>query len=142
MSPLTNELFVADTANHRVLVLPQPTTTFSPATRVLGQDQFSYMSPNLIEGREFQFTSADQNGLHVDGGLVIDQNANPPHLYVADTYNNRILGFNDVRTIRPGARADLVIGQPDMFRSVCNYNPNSQATSLTPTPAVCASRSD
>ncbi len=128
-----NELFVADSANHRVLVMPQPTTTFSPANRVFGQDQFNYMSPNLIEGREFQFTTADQSGAHVDGGLVIDQNSNPPHLYVADTYNNRILGFNDARTIRPGAKADLVIGQPDMFRSVCNYNPTSAATSATPT---------
>jgi uncharacterized protein (TIGR03437 family) len=130
----TNELFIADSANHRVLVLPAPSTGFSAATRVFGQDQFNFMSPNLLEGREFQFTTQDSNGaLHVDGGIAIDQTSNPPHLYVADTYNNRILGFFDARLIKPGAKADIVIGQPDFNRSVCNYNPNSAATSVTPT---------
>jgi uncharacterized protein (TIGR03437 family) len=132
LSP-NNELFVADSSNHRILVMPVPVTSFSAATRVLGQDQFNLMSPNLVEGREFQFTFSDQNGLHADGGVVIDQTSNPPHLYVADTYNNRILGFDDARIIKPGAKADLVIGQPDFTRTVCNYNPNSAATSLAPT---------
>jgi sugar lactone lactonase YvrE len=128
-----NELFISDTANHRVLVMPMPTTSFSAATRVLGQDQFNFMSPNLVEGREFQFTFADQSGRHADGGIVVDQNSNPPHLYVADTYNNRILGFNDARSIKPGAQADLVIGQPDFRRTVCNYNPNTALASTNPT---------
>jgi uncharacterized protein (TIGR03437 family) len=128
-----NELFVADTNNHRVLALPTPTTSFSAATKVFGQDQFNHMSANLIEGREFQFTSSDSSGNHADGGIVIDQNSNPPHLYVADTYNNRILGFNDARAVKPGVQADLVIGQPDFKRSVCNYNPNSVAASQVPT---------
>src|SRR5581483_10636547 len=127
------ELLLSDTGNHRVLVLPAPVTSFSPATRVLGQDQFNFMSPNLIEGCEFQFTFTDSNGNHGDSGIVIDQNSNPPHLYVADTYNNRILGFNDARSIKVGAQADLVLGQPDFKRSVCNYNPNSAAASQAPT---------
>src|SRR5262249_9374159 len=102
-----NELFVADSGNHPLLVMPMPGTSLGAATKVLGQDQFNFMSPNLVEGREFQFSSVDTNGTHVDGGIVIDQTSDPPHLYVADTYNNRILGFNDARTIKPGAKADL-----------------------------------
>ena len=53
-------------------------------------------------------------GSQVDAGVAIDQKSDPPHLYVADTYNNRILGFKDFRTVRPGTRADVVFGQPDM----------------------------
>ena len=119
------ELFVADALNHRVLVMPQQGTAFGPATRVIGQDQFNYNSVNLIEGREFQFAVPLGNGTAVaDTAMVIDQTSNPPHLYVADTYNNRILGFNDARAVRPGATADLVLGQPDMFHAECNYPRN------------------
>jgi uncharacterized protein (TIGR03437 family) len=126
------ELFLADSGNHRVLVIPLPLTNASSARAVFGQDQFNYMTVNLVEGREFQFTLPVSGGTLADGDVVIDTNSNPPHLYVADTYNNRILGFADARTVKPGAKADLVIGQPDMNRTVCNYNPNSRVTSTSP----------
>jgi len=51
------DLFVADSGNHRVLDLPLQNGTFGAATRVLGQDRFDMMAPNLIEGREFNFTN-------------------------------------------------------------------------------------
>jgi uncharacterized protein (TIGR03437 family) len=118
------ELFVADSQNNRVLVFPQKssadTTAFGPAVRVLGQDDFPFMSPNLIEGREFRFVDQTERGILSDAGIVIDAHSTPPRLYVADTYNNRILGFRDARKARPGVPADLVIGQPDMFRALCN----------------------
>jgi uncharacterized protein (TIGR03437 family) len=57
---------------------------------------------------------------------------------VADTFNNRVLGFRDARKMRPGDRADLVIGQPDMFRAVCNY-PNGDVTKPTRS-SLCFSR--
>jgi uncharacterized protein (TIGR03437 family) len=43
---------------------------------------------------------------------------------VADTYNNRILGFNDLRTVQSGAKADIVIGQPDFQQVLVNYPSN------------------
>ena len=43
-----------------------------------------------------------------------------PHLYVADTYNHRVLGFKDFRKVQGGAKADIVIGQPDMNSKLCN----------------------
>ena len=130
----TNELFVADTFNHRVLVLPQSggDPPFGPATRVIGQDQFKYNTLNLIEGREFQFSiPLSGNSALADAGMVIDQSSSTPHLYVADTYNNRILCFNDARAVKAGVTADFVLGQPDMFHSECNY-PRNDAGQATP----------
>ncbi len=145
-----SELFVADTGNHRVTVWPQQNGSFTAATRVLGQDGFQSNAINLIEGKEFSFvrpaspfgatnaTVTDAGypvdlkltqyagGFPADAAIVVDQASDPPHLYIADPYNNRVLGFRDVRTIKAGARADLVIGQPDMSNSVCNY-PNNDA---------------
>jgi len=53
---------------------------------------------------------------------VLDPMKKPiPRLYVADTYNHRILGFKDVRKLKAGVAADIVIGEPDMSTSMCNY---------------------
>jgi uncharacterized protein (TIGR03437 family) len=119
------ELYIADASNHRVLVAPQTGNTFGPSTRVLGQDGFTFNAPNLIEGREFDFLSTAGG---VDAGVAIDLNSSPPHLYVADTYNNRILGYNDLRNLQPGAKADIVIGQPDFQHQWYNYPSNNPAT--------------
>ncbi|MEP6714667.1 MAG: hypothetical protein ABJC09_03780 [Terriglobia bacterium] len=116
------ELFVADTGNHRVVVLPQSSSGFGAATRVLGQDAMNLNTLNLLEGREFNFGSTG------DAGLAVDLNSTPPHLYVSDPSNNRILGFNDLRNIQPGAKADLVIGQPDFQQSLINYPSNDSNT--------------
>ena len=126
------ELFVADTGNHRVMVFPQLAGSFGAAARVLGQSDFEFNTVNLIEGREFDFVTQGAQGTQADAGMAIDERSSPPHLYVADPYNNRVLGFQDFRTVRPGTRAELVIGQPDMFRSLCNYpngDPNKPAQS-------------
>ncbi len=104
------ELFVADTGNNRVVVFRQAAGTFSIASRVLGQLGFDLGSPNLMEGREFDGPS----------GLVLDASVSPPRVYVADTNNNRILGFRSLRAAKTGATADLVIGQVDLFRSLIN----------------------
>jgi uncharacterized protein (TIGR03437 family) len=115
------ELYIADSANNRVIVVPQTGSTFGPATRVLGQDGLGLNAVNLLEGREFDFAG----GSGYDAGVAVDLNSNPPHLYVADTYNNRILGYNDLRNIQPGAKADIVIGQPDFQHQWYNYPSNS-----------------
>jgi uncharacterized protein (TIGR03437 family) len=115
-----SELYVADSFNNRVVVFPQSGSSFGSATRVLGQDQMNLNAPNLTEGREFAFSSAGT----ADAGLAVDLTSNPPHLYVADTYNNRILGYNDLRNVQSGAKADLVIGQPDFQQILRNYPSN------------------
>jgi uncharacterized protein (TIGR03437 family) len=118
------EVYIVDTGNNRVIVMPYSgtgaATVFGAATRVLGQDQFYLNSPNLVEGKEFHFTGSSDNL----AGMVIDTNSTPQHLYVSDTYNNRVLGFNDVRTVTFGTKADIVIGQPDFQRTLINYPSN------------------
>jgi uncharacterized protein (TIGR03437 family) len=114
---VNNELYVTDWQNNRVVVLPWQSGNFGPATRVLGQDRFNTNSINLIEGREFYF---HYNGV-ADAAVVMDSTGDTPHLYVSDPYNNRVLGFRDVRKLIPGSAADIVIGQPDLATAVCNY---------------------
>jgi uncharacterized protein (TIGR03437 family) len=121
-----SEVYVADSGNHRVLVFPaSPGGVTGSAVRVIGQLGFPYDSVNLIEGKEFNFGPNTANG--PSGSAILDYSSTPPHLYVADTNNNRILGFKDFTSMKNGQKADLVIGQPDFFRSVINY-PTNQAT--------------
>jgi uncharacterized protein (TIGR03437 family) len=119
------DLFIADAANNRVLVFPNVAQAGS-ATQVLGQSNFPYNSPNYIEGKEVFFgpNVFINNGSAVtlwDAGIVVDSASSPPHLYISDPGNNRVLGFADARSVQAGAVADLVIGQPDLGTAVCNY---------------------
>ncbi len=114
------DLFVADSSNHRVLDLPFSNGTFGAATRVLGQDRFDMSAANLIEGKEFDFEAGGNNGLSVEGGLTIDNSTGTPHLYVADFFNNRVLGFRDFRNLAADSVADIVIGQVDFNHGLCN----------------------
>ena len=124
------DLYLADSGNNRVLDLPQQGASFPFATRVLGQDYFNTNSPNLIEGREFTFTGSQGS----DAGMAIDNSSGTPHLYVADPYNNRVLGFKDLRTFQNGAKnkADIVLGQADFTTALVNY-PSGSANSPTST---------
>ncbi len=119
-----NEVFVVDGGNHRVLVFPVQNGTFTSATRVLGQTDFFQSAPNYIEGRDlylFNGFAGIGSGRVTDGaGIVVDSTSNPPRLYIADTYNHRILGFADARTVKQGLPADIVIGQRDFKRANIN----------------------
>lgn len=108
-------LYVADSNNNRVLVLPQSGSGFGPATAILGQVQADVNSQNLVEGREVYFSRLG------DAGLAVDFSSDVPHLYIADNGNNRILGYYDLRNIQPGQHADIVIGQPDFLHTIANY---------------------
>ena len=122
-----SELFVADSQNNRVLVFNvSPTGVTNTASRVIGQLDFPYNATNLIEGKEFQLASniATTSPL---GTAILDQSVSPPRLWVADSLNNRILGFKDFTRAKNGDKADIVIGQPDFFRSLVNY-PTNDAT--------------
>jgi len=115
------ELFIADSGNNRVIAVPYSANGIGVASRVLGQDQLNLNAPNLVEGREFRLTSGSGP---LEAGIVTDLKSNPPHLYVSDTFNNRILGFRDLRSLKAGDRADIVIGQPDFSRTQVNYPTN------------------
>ena len=64
-----------------------------------------YNAPNLIVGSEVFLSGA----LGSASGMVVDINSNPPHLYVADPGNNRILCFS-------GRSQGIAGNQPDRRR--------------------------
>ena len=112
------ELFIADGGNNRVLVYEIPNGLPSVgASRVFGQGFTNVNAPNLIEGREFHLIS----NAGVVGSVVIDRSSTPPHLYVSDPGNNRILCFKDASHVNPGDYADLIIGQTNGLTSVANF---------------------
>ena len=125
------ELFLADTGNHRILVFPQVVSN-ATATRVLGQFSFNFNGANLVEGNElYLYSGFSENnnlaGAFSDGaGIALDNRSTPPRLYIADTFNNRILGYRDARRVKPGDKADIVIGQPDLNRVLTNAPQNNR----------------
>jgi uncharacterized protein (TIGR03437 family) len=126
-------LYVVDSGNNRVLAFPQQQIgDFTIATRLLGQSDFQYNSINEIDGREVGFSgntgSCSVNGslpFVLGGSAVIDASSTPPHLYIADPLNNRILGYKDYRHVNADVTADLVIGQPDLATALINYPSNN-----------------
>jgi sugar lactone lactonase YvrE len=110
---LTDHLYVADQANNRVLVFTEGT---SPSNTIAngagGQRDTLHNAPNYV----------DSIGTDLPGGLAIDKSSTPPHrhLYVADTANNRVLGWDDVSSFTTAKPADLALGQPDFLSYRCN----------------------
>lgn len=134
-------MFIADRGNNRVLSHPYDFENHQPqpAEAAYGQLEFSLRSPNLIEGRELsggtlQVVSGNQTiPLGLGPSMAIhypDQPDEPPHLYIADTGNNRVLAFWDARQFEFGKTADFVLGQVGHTRSLVNspFNNPSQPT--------------
>ena len=130
-----SDLYLADTGNNRVLVIPvvgTGTPALGGATNVYGQVAFNLNAVNLVDGREL-YTFAGQLATpgnttvySPSGGVAVDQRSDPPRLYISDTYNNRILAFKDARKVKPGDFADYVIGQVDLSHSQVNAPTNDR----------------
>lgn len=98
-------LVVADTGNNRLLVWEAfPTSSGEPASFVVGQGDFSSSYPA---------TGADR--LSGPGYLT----SNGSQLFVADTYNNRVLVWEEIPR-QNGVRADVVLGQGDFECNIEN----------------------
>lgn len=71
-------------------------------------------NPNLVEGREFYSPQS----------VAVDVSGATPALYVADSLNNRVLGwkdataFQDAQSGKFGVKADVVIGQLDSYSTI------------------------
>jgi sugar lactone lactonase YvrE len=115
-------LFVADTGNNRVLEYDSPLTS-ATANRVLGQPTFALGGVNAVDGR----------GLYAPLSVAIDLSVTPNRVYVADSQNNRVLGWTDVRGFKNGAPAAIVIGQLDFNHSGCNTDGISAKSLCGPT---------
>jgi len=121
------DLWVADTFNNRVLDFPLQNGGYFQAARLAGQLDFIYAAPNLIEGREVFFAGSSVTA----GGVAVDHSSTPPHLYIADTNNNRVLCFKDARSVQASSHADMVLGQSsptDFFDGLINSPTNSAAS--------------
>ncbi len=64
-------------------------------------------NPNLVEGREF----------YSPEGVALDTSVSPPILYVSDPGNNRILAWKNGLNFANNPKADLVIGQQDVYHT-------------------------
>jgi uncharacterized protein (TIGR03437 family) len=124
---LGTQMWIADSGNNRVLAFSPTSTGYTGASVVVGQIDYIYNAPNLIVGQEVWLSGGLPSGSA--SGIVVDKNSNPPHLYIADPGNNRILCFKDARIVggQPSlTTADMVIGQPDLKTSQINY-PNGNS---------------
>jgi sugar lactone lactonase YvrE len=107
-----NNLYVADQANNRVLEFNEGGAPGNAvANGAGGQIDRAHNGPNYV----------DAVGLRSAGGIAVDATSDPPHrhLYVADTVNNRVLGWKDVSSFA-AQPADIAFGQPDLFSYKCN----------------------
>ena len=66
------------------------------------------VNPNYVEGKDLFNPTA----------VALDKSTNPPSVYVADTSNNRVLGWKYASQLANGAPADIVIGQKDFFTTL------------------------
>lgn len=101
VDPATGKVFVSDSNNKRVLRFTsmQAMTTGGAAEAVLGQPDFLTTSFGTT-----QFKMNTPGGVFVDGG---------GRLWVADSFNHRILRFDNASTLPSGSPADAVLGQTD-----------------------------
>ncbi len=79
------------------------------ANRVLGQIDFVHndYKPTL-----------NASAMLLPSAIAIDTSMMPNRLYVADSLNNRVLGYSDISKLANGKQADLVIGQGFEFHFV------------------------
>jgi sugar lactone lactonase YvrE len=97
-----NNLYVKDGLNNRVLKYNGPLSNQLPDL-VLGQPDFTHDAANEVDGGAFLGPN----------GVAIDTSVSPPRIWVADTLNNRVLGYNNAAAFINGAQANVVLGQKD-----------------------------
>ncbi len=116
-------LYVADGANNRVLRYSNAATAVAntPAITVFGQ---SNMFSNAVNSGGLSAST-----LNRPLGVAIDRLGN---IYVADSFNNRVLRYSNATTATNGISASAVFGQPDMVSNVINNGGLSASTLNSP----------
>ena len=116
VDPHTGRLWVSDTGNNRVLSWPN-----APA--------FSNgQAPDIVLGQpDFSSHGINTNGLSASSlagpiGLAVDQTGD---LYVADSFNNRVLRYTAPVTTHAAAVA--VLGQPNFLTNTADFDGGSAA---------------
>ena len=110
-------LYVADSANNRVLEYNLPLSAGAVADHVFGQPNFTTNTANN--------GGLNANSLNSPNGVALDSKGN---LYVVDVFNHRVLEYDTPLTT--DAAADRVFGQPDFISNTAN-NGGVSASSLS-----------
>ncbi|MGR0481751.1 MAG: InlB B-repeat-containing protein [Candidatus Electronema sp. V4] len=102
VDPATGKVFVADSANHRILRFASGAalTSGAAAEAVLGQPDFTTTTTNAVTAAKMSWPQA----------LVVDAGG---RLWVADSGHDRVLRFDNAAAKANGANADGVLGRPD-----------------------------
>jgi sugar lactone lactonase YvrE len=100
----SGNLWVADGNSNRVLEFAPPFMAHEAASLVIGQPNFTTSSNNV-----------NRSMLSNPNSLAFDHSGN---LWVADTYDNRVLEFKAPFSI--GESASIAIGQPNLLSTVEN----------------------
>ncbi|MGH7923190.1 MAG: NHL repeat-containing protein, partial [Candidatus Binatus sp.] len=106
----SGDVLVADGSNNRVLWYGNPQSSPPVATAVLGQADLLHDGVNNPTAAALQAPS----------GLAIDSSGGLNRLYVADSSNNRVLGWISADAFANGSQADIVIGQSDARSVNCD----------------------
>jgi uncharacterized protein (TIGR03437 family) len=119
-------LYVADTGNSRVLAWPDVHAygIGDPPALVLGQPGPAYSNPQGIGNQ----------GFNSPVGVAV--NPTTGDLYVADTFNNRVLRFRDPFA-NPKVQPDAVYGQPDFNTLIANATGVSASSMSKPRAVAC-----
>src|SRR5580704_10036487 len=84
----------------QVQINPNPSREFG---QTLLANPVTSNAPNLIEGKELYFPVS----------IAFDYSVTPPAVYIADSGNNRVLGWKNSSGLTAGNPADVVVGQND-----------------------------
>lgn len=108
----SGNLWVADYGNNRILHFNNAASKAngSNADRLLGQTSFTTSA-----------TATSQNGLNGPIGVSVDSQG---RLWVADSNNHRILGFDNAASKANGANADRVLGQANFTSGAASSGQN------------------
>ena len=109
-----------------LLVMAGPMATTAMAQPdwdlVLGQLDFTHDQINLV----------DAKGLNAPAAVALDTSASPNHVWVADSSNNRVLGWSNAESFANGAAATIVIGEPTFKDNDSNHGGLSASSLYNP----------
>jgi sugar lactone lactonase YvrE len=112
----SGNIYIVDYTNNRVLCFENAAQKANGANadKVIGQSDFTA-----------DITGVTNQNINNSVSVSLD---NTGKLYVADSYNNRILIFNNIRNKSNGAPADYVLGQPNFTSNTANNGGISERT--------------
>ena len=120
-SDTNGNLWISDQNNSRLLRFTPPFGLNPRANLVLGQSNFVQNQPNSVDAINY-------NNQPI--GIAVDRSSRPNRLYVADSKNNRVLGYSNAESFQNGAPATVVIGQSGFTGSSPNQGGSIAANGL------------